>query len=133
MTFRTFLFVLALAMTVQVAVFTHYYDDLLYLRQPADALAQALPDEFRQQAESALARAQLTRHHLETIAETARRASQHDLEVRALERLAHQHPGDIDVALRLADAWRRAGRLGDAEATYRRLLGHNTASGEAGR
>jgi hypothetical protein len=131
MSFRTFLFVLALAMTVQAAVFSRHYTDLLYLRGPVDLLAQSGANEFKQQAESALGRGQLTRRHLETIAETARRTNQPDLEVRALERLAGQYPADRTITLRLADAWRRAGRLAEAEAAYQRLLGTNAAASTA--
>lgn len=133
MSFRTFLFVLALAMTIQAAVFSRHYTDLLYLRGSVDVLAQSGAGEFKQQAASALGRNQLTRRHLDTIAETARRTNQPDLEVRALERLAAQYPADTTIALRLADAWRRAGRLADAEAAYRRLLGTDGATRETSR
>ena len=132
MSFRTFLFVLALAMAVQAGVFSRQYTDLLYLRGPVDVLALSSPDEFKQQAVSALTRAQLTRHHLDTIAETARRTNQPELEVRALERLSARYPADTGITLRLADAWRRAGRLPDAEKAYRRLLGEaGTGQGRA--
>jgi DNA-binding SARP family transcriptional activator len=132
MSFRSFLFVLGLAMAIQATVFSRHYTDLLYLRSPVDVLAQSSADEFKHQAESALTRAQLTRHHLDTIAETARRTNQPDLEVRALERLSARYPADTGITLRLADAWRRAGRLSDAEKTYRRLLAEaGTGQGSA--
>jgi len=122
MTFRHFVLLLGLAVAAQAAVFNRSYTDLLYLRRPVATLAQAPVEEFRAQAESALGRQGLTRHHLDTIAEAARRAGQTDIEVRALERLTALHPTDTAIALRLADAWRRTGRLEEADAAYRRIL-----------
>jgi DNA-binding SARP family transcriptional activator len=122
MTFRQFVLLLGLAIAAQAAVFTRYYTDLLYLRQPVAALTQGPVEEFRAKAESALGRQSLTRHHLDTIAETARRTGQADIEVRALEQLTALHPADTAISLRLADAWRRTGRLQEADALYQRIL-----------
>ena len=122
MAFRHFVLVLGLAVAAQAALFNRYYTDLLYLRRPVPLIAHGPVGEFRAQAESALRRQGLTRHHLDTIAETARRTGQADLEVRALEQLAARHPSDTAVTLRLADAWRRTGRLEDAHAAYQRVL-----------
>jgi hypothetical protein len=127
MTFRHFVLILGLAIAVQAAVFHRYYTDLLYLRRPVTELAQDPVEEFRAQAESALGRQGLTRHHLDTIAETARRMGQADVEVRALEQLTRLHPTDTAVSLRLADAWRRTGRLEEADATYQRILAESDA------
>lgn len=127
MTFRHFVLLVGLAVSVQAAFFTRYYTDLLYLRRPVSELAQGSVEEFRAQAESALQRQSLTRHHLDTIAETARRMDQGDIEVRALEQLTALHPTDTAVSLRLADAWRRAGRLAEADALYRRVLAESDA------
>jgi thioredoxin-like negative regulator of GroEL len=122
MSFRHFVLLLGLAVAAQAAVFNRYYTDLLYLRRPVAALVQGPVDEFRAQAQSALGRQGLTRHHLDTIAETARATGQADIEVRALERLMALHPTDTAIALRLADAWRRTGRLEEADAAYQRVL-----------
>jgi DNA-binding SARP family transcriptional activator len=122
MTFRQFVLLLGLAVAAQAAVFTRYYTDLLYLRQPVAALTQGPVEEFRAKAESALGRQRLTRHHLDTIAETARRTGQADIEVRALEQLTALHPADTAISLRLADAWRRTGRLQEADTLYQRIL-----------
>jgi len=130
MSFRHFVLLLGLAVAAQAALFNRYYTDLLYLRRPVSVLAQGPAEEFRAQAESALGRQGLTRHHLDTIAETARRTGQADLEARALEQLAALHPTDTAIALRLADAWRRAGRLEGADSIYRRILAEtDTESG----
>lgn len=131
MTFRHFVLILGLAVAAQAAVFTRYYTDLLYLRRPVTELARGPVEEFRAQAESALRRQGLTRHHLDTIAEAARQTGQADIEVRALEQLAALHPHDTVISLRLADAWRRTGRLEEADAVYRRILAE--ADAEAGR
>jgi DNA-binding SARP family transcriptional activator len=122
MTFRQFVLLLGLAVAAQAAVFTRYYTDLLYLRQPVAVLTQGPVEEFRAKAESALGRHSLTRHHLDTIAETARRTGQADIEVRALEQLTALHPADTAISLRLADAWRRTGRLQEADTLYQRIL-----------
>jgi DNA-binding SARP family transcriptional activator len=131
MTFRHFVLLLGLAVATQAAVFNRYYTDLLYLRQPVTVLAQGPVDEFRAQARSALGRQGLTRHHLDTIAETARRNGQTDIEVRALEQLAELHSADTAIALRLADALRRNGRLEEADRVYQRILAE--ADAQAGR
>lgn len=123
MTLRRLALVAVTALAIQGVAFAYYYDDLLFLRQPVDVVASAPPDVFRAHALTALGRARLTRRHLETIAAAAERQRASDIEVRAAERLAREHRGDVSARLRLADALRRAGRFSDAETIYLDILG----------
>jgi hypothetical protein len=121
----------ACALVAQTVAFAVMYRDLLQLRRPAGQLASD-PAAFRTNAESALAREALTRPYLEKIAAVAARTGDHDLELRALDRLRALHPLEEATALRLADARRRAGLLSGAEVLYRELL-DRTAAREARR
>ena len=118
MTMPRFFSALVVALIVQAGVFALRYDDLLYLRRAPDAIGKDAPSTFAVNAAQALARPDLTRQHLDTIADAARRLGESAFEVRALERRLEMDPMDHQVRLRLADALRRAGRLEEAEAMY---------------
>lgn len=128
MSYRRLALVAVLAFAVQGVVFTYYYEDLLFLRQPADQVASAPADVFRRHALAALDRSRLTRRHLETIAAAAQRQHARDIELAALQRLALEHRDDLWIRLRLADVLRRSGRLEEAEAIYLGVLRHGTTT-----
>lgn len=110
------------AVILEGAAFAIYFDDLLYLRQPADVIAAGSLETFERHAAAALRRDKLTARHLETMAAAARAFGRYDLEVQALERRAQQTSTDLSLKLRIADALRRAGRLGEAEQLYLEVL-----------
>lgn len=116
------------ALIIEGAAFTIWFDDLLYLRQPPEVIAAGPLDTFERHAADALRRDRLTAHHLETMAAAARAFGRYDLEVHALERRARQTSTDPALQLRIADALRRAGRLGEAEQIYLDVL--ERATGE---
>jgi hypothetical protein len=118
MTIPRFSVVLAIALLLQAGVFAFAYSDLLYLRRPTDAIASDPRATFRANAEAALSRPDLTRRHLEAIADAAQRFGELKYEVRALERRLVLDPADDRIRLRLADALRRSGQLAKAEAIY---------------
>jgi uncharacterized protein with von Willebrand factor type A (vWA) domain len=122
MTFRRFLAFLILAIVCEVGVFAASYQDLLFLRQPSTSLLASSPVVFEARADQALRRKQLTRQHLDTIATTARAFNLPGLERRSLERAVKEHPSDIDLRLRLADAMRRGGELVRAEHLFQSVL-----------
>lgn len=122
MTFRRFLVFLILAIACEVGVFAASYQDLLFLRQPSASLLASSPAMFEAHADRALRRKQLTRQHLDTIAATARALELPDLERRSLERAVKEHPSDIDLQLRLADAMRRGGELARAAQLFQSVL-----------
>jgi uncharacterized protein with von Willebrand factor type A (vWA) domain len=122
MTFRRFVLFLTLAIVGEVGVFAASYQDLLFLRQPSAALLASPPGVFEARADHALRRKQLTRQHLDTIATTARAFDLPGLERRSLERAVAEHPTDIDLRLRLADAMRRGGDLVRAEQLFQAVL-----------
>lgn len=117
-------FVVALAL--MTGVFVWRYSDLMYLHQPVSSLEQQGREAFSVQADLALARAGLTRQHLDTIADLAARFGDPALETKALLRRQEQDPRDLHVQLRLADAFRRAGDFSRAELLFREVL---TATG----
>ena len=115
-----------IAVIVEAAAFAIYFDDLLYLRRSPDVIAADSIDTFERHAADALRRDRITARHLETLAAAARAFGRLDLEVEALERRARQASTDPAVTLRLADALRRAGRLGEAEQLYLEVLERTT-------
>lgn len=119
------------ALAAQTLLFAFLNRDLLHLRRDERQLTSDRAP-FRKNAEAALSRARLTRPYLDKIAAVAAQTGDHDLELRALERLHSVQPSDPEVALRLADARRRAGLLSGAEAIYRELL-QTSAGAEARR
>lgn len=111
-----------IALIIEGAAFAIHFDDLLYLRQPPEAIVTAGVELFERHASDALRRRTLTIRHLETIAAAAREFGRYDLEVLALERREGQGQPDPALQLRLADALRRAGRLDLAERRYLALI-----------
>jgi hypothetical protein len=122
MTIRRLVAAFIIAIILEGAAFAIYFDDLLYLRQSPEVIAAGRPEIFERHAADALGRDRLTARHLETLAAAARAFGRYDLEVQALERRAGQTSTDAALTLRLADALRRAGRLGEAERLYLQLL-----------
>ena len=121
-TIRRLVAAFIVAVIIEAATFAIMFDDLLYLRQPPEAIAAGSLETFERHASDALRRDRLTAHHLETMAAAARAFGRYDLEVHALERRAQQTSTDPTVQLRVADALRRAGRLGEAEQLYLDVL-----------
>ena len=113
---------LGIALSLQAGVFAWRYQDLLYFRQPAAAVIQAGPDAFEVYANEALGRSQITRQHLETIADVALHFKSPAVELRALNRAVKLDPNDIPMKARLADALRRSGQFERAEVLYREVL-----------
>lgn len=122
MTLPKFFITLGLVALLQSGVFAWRYSDLLYLRQSESAIANSSRETFAVNAEAALARPNLTRRHLDTIAGVARKFSQPGFEVRALWRRVDLDPRDEPLKLQLADALRRSGALAESEALYRDVL-----------
>jgi hypothetical protein len=122
MTLKRLIVALAVLVLVEGALFVSLNWDLVYLSQSRARLEADPVDRFRDGAERALARQRLSRRHLETIADVSAKRSESILNLRSLSRLAVEYPADAGVVERLADALRRAGRVDEAEAMYRRLL-----------
>jgi thioredoxin-like negative regulator of GroEL len=118
---RRLLGVLAIFVIVEVAVFYWRHHDVVRLSLSRDMVIAdpAFPDE----ATAVLAGDRVSRRVLERIADVAQVRGEHDLRVRALERIAADFPDDAQVRLRLAQALRDAGRLEEAERIYRAELG----------
>ena len=127
-TIRRLVAAFIVAVIIEAATFAILFDDLLYLRQPPDVIAAGSLETFERHAADALRRDRLTAQHLDTMAAAARAFGRHDLEVQALERRAQQTSTGPAVKLRVADALRRAGRLGEAEHLYLEVL--ESATGE---
>ena len=113
---------LGIALSLQAGVFAWRYQDLLYFRRPVAAVIQAGPDAFEIYANEALGRSQITRQHLETIADAAAHFKSPAVELRALRRAVKIDPDDNPMKLRLADALRRSGNFVEAEKFYREAL-----------
>lgn len=118
MTIPRFAAGLIVVLMLQAGVFAVAYSDLLYLRRPTDAIASDPRATFEANANEALSRPNLTRRHLDAIADAAKRLGDPKHEVQALQRRLAQDPTDDRVRLRLADALRRNGQLDKAEALY---------------
>jgi hypothetical protein len=126
-TIRRLVAAFIIAVIIEAATFAIVFDDLLFLRQAPEVIAAGSVETFERHATDALRRDRLTAQHLETMAAAARAFGRYDLEVDALERRAQQTSTEPTVQLRVADALRRAGRLGEAEPHYLEILG---ATGE---
>ncbi|MGV3516496.1 MAG: hypothetical protein ACO1TH_05370 [Luteitalea sp.] len=114
------LLLLVLAATVlEFAAFRYLHRDLFSIDAPA--AAQAPVADTRQQAEAALARPYLSRHHAEALVAATDRPGLIDLHVAALARLVRDNPGDVSVMLRYADGLRRQGRLDEAARLFARV------------
>jgi tetratricopeptide repeat protein len=113
---------LGFALLLQAGVFAWTYQDLMFFRQPLGAIVDAGPEAFEVHAVDALNRPQITRRHLETIADAAHAFKSPAVELRALERAVKIDPADGPLKLKLADALRRSGQLRRAEVLYRAVL-----------
>ena len=117
-----FILVALLGLLFEGGVFAYSYRDLLGLRQTGALGTPADEIEFVERAERALSRPKVTREHLEIIAAQAQRIGNRPLELRALDACAQLDPDDVQLALRRADASRRAGDLRRAEQLYGEVL-----------
>ena len=117
-----FFAILLLLVALETVVFVHAYEDLIALRGDPAAIADGGDDRVRDLAATALARRHVTRRHLETLSAAAHARKLVDIEVASLERLRQLHTTDKNVALQLADAYRRAKQFDAATAVYRELL-----------
>jgi hypothetical protein len=120
--FTRFILVALLAFAFEGGVFAYSYRDLLGVRQVRSLTTPAEQAEFVQNAEQVLSRPKVTREHLEIIAAQAQRLGNRSLEIRALDGCARIDPNDVPLALRRADAARRAGDLHRAEELYAEVL-----------
>jgi thioredoxin-like negative regulator of GroEL len=120
-TVRRLVMALFVAIALQTGVFAWRYRDLIYLRQPVDAVARDA-DALEASVETALQRTRLTAGHLEAIAVAGAHTGRVAWEVEALSRRLTLDPDDVQVRLRLADALRRAGDLARAETLYLDVL-----------
>jgi thioredoxin-like negative regulator of GroEL len=109
-------------LVLMTAMFAWRYSDLLYLRQPVEAIETHGREQFVAQATQAMARTGLTRRHLDTIADAAFKFGDPKLEGEALERRLQQDPQDVQLQLRLADVLRRTGNFERAETLFRSAL-----------
>jgi len=113
--------VLAVFVAVELGVFYWRHHDVVRLSvSRSTVVADAA---FPEAARAVLARDRISRRVLERVADVAHERREFDLQVRALERIAGTYPEDGRVRLRLAQALRDAGRLDEAERTYRAELG----------
>jgi thioredoxin-like negative regulator of GroEL len=122
MTIPKIVAVFGIALAAQTGIFAWRYRDLIFLHQPASAIAKNDPQTFDANVSKAMSRSELTRRHLDTIAAAAVELGRPQVEIEALERRLAKDPRDVDVRLRLADALRRAGQLQRAEALYIAIL-----------
>jgi hypothetical protein len=118
---KRFLLVIALGMVLEVGAFAYINRDALALMTDWPLWSNG-PDLFEARADRLLSRPKLTRQEVETIATQARARELTELEARALGTLNHRNPDDAVLALRYADALRRAGNLDEAERIYTHLL-----------
>ena len=117
-----FFLVALLGLLCEGGVFAYSYRDLLGLRQSGPLATPAEQTVFVERAEHALSRRKVTREHLEIIAAKAQTLGNRQLELRALDACAQLDPDDVQLALRRADASRRAGDLRRAEELYGEVL-----------
>lgn len=122
MTARRILIVVVTILAVEVAVFQFVYRDVLWFNQPVATLQAAPADVAADTAREALSRRHLSRRHLEAIASATNTPALLEEHVDALERLHQLTPDDAHVTVRLADAYRRAGRFDDARRLFTTAL-----------
>lgn len=120
--FTRFLLVAVVGLLCEAGVFAYSYRDVLGLRQGGPPGSPAEQTAFVERAEHVLARPKVTREHLELIAAGAQTLGNKQLEIRALDACAKLDPSDVQLALRRADASRRAGDLRRAEELYGEVL-----------
>ncbi|MGE3957682.1 MAG: tetratricopeptide repeat protein [Vicinamibacterales bacterium] len=121
---RRFVTLIVIGLVVEGAIFAVRYRDLLTVRHRvyASSASPATRDEFVLAAHEVLRRPKLTRDTLELLARQAQALGEFDLEARALDAAVRLDPGDATLALRSADAFRRAGDLRRADERYQAVL-----------
>lgn len=123
MTPRRLLVTLVVAVVIEAAVFGLVHRDLLWLNRPVAELRAASVDDVHAQASSVLAREHLSRRQLEQLADaTAQRPDLRHVHIDALERIQALEGADVGVRLRLAEAYRLAGRLDEARLLFAQVL-----------
>ena len=122
MTPRRLLAIFTVVILFEVAVFQFVYRDLLWLNQPVATLQAEPIDRVGETVRDALAREHLTRRHLEALAAATVAPELIREHVRALERLHELDPDDPHIALRLGDAYRRAGKFDAARRLFTAAL-----------
>lgn len=122
MTARRVVWYMVLAAAVEAAVFQVAYRDLLWLNRPVTQLQAAPLEDVGENVDDILARSHLTRRHLERLATATARADLIAAHVRTLARLHQLAPDDVHVQLRLAEAYRLAGRYDDARRLFSSVL-----------
>jgi thioredoxin-like negative regulator of GroEL len=125
MTLSRIAIMFGLLLVAQGGVFVWRFADLIYLRQPVEDVA-GNREAFHVHAIDALGRTQLTRQHLDTLADAAARLGDVRIEAAALERRLEKNPDDVRIKLRLADALRRAGEFDRAATLFNDVLLHAT-------
>lgn len=125
---RRFIAGIVAILALEASAFAYWNRDLVGLSRSADVLAA--DPAFDGLAETAVARARVSRRVLERIAEVAARRGNFALQASALRRIALNAPDDESVHLRLADALRAAGQLDAAEAIYAAWLARTSAEGQ---
>lgn len=111
MNIRRILTIFTVVILLEVAVFQVVYRDLLWLNQPVAALQAEPVDLAGDTVRDALSRPHLSRRHLEALAAATVVPALLDEHVTALQRLHQLDPHDQHVTIRLAEAYRRAGRF----------------------
>lgn len=122
MTRRRIVSTLLVAMVLQAGIFGVLYHDLLWLNGSPTVLQAADPASVRRTAVAVLERKHVTRHHLESLALATGRPELLAEHVQTLRRLRELYPDEPQVALRLADALRRAGRHDEARTLFMDIL-----------
>jgi len=120
-----FLSVIVIGMLFEVGAFAYVNRDTLALTTDWPIWSRVKPT-FQERAEHVLTHStKVTRKQVETIAMEARALGLPALEAQALEAYSRQQPHDRALSLRLADAYRRAGDLKNAERVYLNIV-HDT-------
>lgn len=122
---KRFLVVIVLGMLLEVGAFAYVNRDALAVMTDWPLWSNG-QEAFEARAHRLLGQAKVPRQGAETIATQARARGLTALEAQALGTLCRQNPGDDILALRYADALRRAGDLAEAERVYGSLLDDST-------
>ena len=117
---RRLIVMFVLVTALQVLAFRYLHRDLFWIARAAAADAPVAG--VRESATRVLARQKLARRYAEAIVRATDRDGLRDVHTAALARLAAEHPDDVDVQLRYADALRVEGRLDDAAAIFARVV-----------
>jgi Flp pilus assembly protein TadD len=122
MTRRRLVSTLLVALMLQAGLFGVLYRDLLWLNGSLTVLQAAALESARRTAGAVLERKHVSRRHLESLALATNRPELLAEHVQTLTRLRELSPDEPTVALRLADALRRARRHDEARALFMDVL-----------